>query len=74
MLTFMPCWLYQGRHRPVIRIRVEGLKAAAAAELLVNIVENWSAELESGVMLSVQSRRIGVRYLPLSDSKPEPNR
>jgi len=53
----------------VIRIRIEGLKAAAVAQLLMHLVEDWSSELESGVMLSIQRRRIGVRHLPLSDSR-----
>jgi predicted nuclease of predicted toxin-antitoxin system len=58
----------------VIRIRIEGLKAEAVAQLLIHIAEDWSSELESGVMLSVQRRRIGVRYLPVSGSRSELNR
>ena len=52
----------------VIRLRIEGLRAAAVAQLLAELLDDWSAELEAGVLLTVQPGRVRLRRLPLSSS------
>ena len=48
-----------------IRIRIEGLRAEALAELLRTILADWSSELEKGAVLTVQPGRIRFRNLPM---------
>jgi predicted nuclease of predicted toxin-antitoxin system len=50
----------------VIRIRIERLKAAAFAEILVSVLDLCRTELEDGAAVSVnEDKSIRVRRLPL---------
>lgn len=55
----------------VIRIRMEGLKAIALTRLLQRILEEWTEELEIGVLLTVQAERIRVHRLPILGRRAE---
>jgi predicted nuclease of predicted toxin-antitoxin system len=50
----------------VIRIRIEGLKAAACSALIQTILSQCEADLEQGCVVTVQDGRIRIRRLPLS--------
>lgn len=54
----------------VIRIRIEGLKHDAAAELINMVVNAIRDELDRGVMVSVEPDRVRVRDLPLVRNTP----
>jgi predicted nuclease of predicted toxin-antitoxin system len=55
-----------GADKPsVVRIRIEGLRAEPLAALLVALLAERSAELERGALLTVQSKRVRIRYLPI---------
>lgn len=49
----------------VIRLRIEGLRAAALADLLESVLSQCSADLEAGAAVTVQAKRLRVRRLPL---------
>ncbi len=49
----------------VIRIRMEGLKAWAAAEILKTVLALCIRDLENGAAVTVQERGIRVHQLPL---------
>ncbi len=49
----------------VIRIRIEGLRAKSLTELLLNVINECYKELQKGVAITVDSRRIRIRNLPL---------
>ena len=49
----------------VIRIRIEGLRAKAVAELVQIILKDWGDELEAGAALTVLPGHIRFRHLPL---------
>jgi predicted nuclease of predicted toxin-antitoxin system len=49
----------------VVRVRVEGLKAAELATLLSQVVTIAAAELEAGAAASVTAHRVRVRLLPI---------
>ncbi|OIO91340.1 MAG: hypothetical protein AUK03_11315 [Anaerolineae bacterium CG2_30_64_16] len=49
----------------VIRIRIEGLRAAALTSLLQVVLRLWGEELERGAVATVQEERIRIRRLPL---------
>jgi len=49
----------------VVRIRVEGLKGGGLASLLGQVLAVAGAEIEAGAVVSVTSRRIRVRLLPI---------
>jgi predicted nuclease of predicted toxin-antitoxin system len=49
----------------VIRIRIEGLRAEALADLLENVLKQSANELVRGAAVTVQSKRIRLRRLPL---------
>jgi predicted nuclease of predicted toxin-antitoxin system len=55
----------------VIRIRIEGLKSKAAAEVLKAVVARCARDLEEGAAVTVQERKIRVRRLPLIPSEKE---
>ncbi len=57
----------------VIRIRIEGLKGEAMANLLKNILSLCSMELEKGAAITVQENRIRIRKLPLTSNKSNVN-
>lgn len=50
----------------IIRIRIEGLKAAACAALIKTVVAQCAADIQQGSMLTVQDQRIRIRRLPLA--------
>jgi predicted nuclease of predicted toxin-antitoxin system len=49
----------------VVRIRIEGLKGDQLAAVLVQVMAAAGAELAAGAVVSVTSRRIRVRSLPI---------
>jgi predicted nuclease of predicted toxin-antitoxin system len=49
----------------VIRIRVEGLRAAAVAALIQAVVAQCEQELMQGAVVTVQEGRLRMRRLPL---------
>lgn len=49
----------------VVRIRIEGLKGGGLASLLGQVLAAAGAEIEAGAVVSVTSRRIRVRLLPI---------
>lgn len=49
----------------VIRIRVEGLRAAGLADLLKDVLEICEEDLAKGAMVSVTEKAVRVRRLPL---------
>jgi predicted nuclease of predicted toxin-antitoxin system len=55
-----------GADKPsVIRIRIEGLKAAALAKMIADVIDQCGVELQRGAMISVTEFRIRIRNLPL---------
>jgi len=55
-----------GATRPsTIRVRIEGLDAARLAELMVRVWHRISGELERGVAVTVDERKIRLRRLPI---------
>lgn len=48
-----------------IRIRMEGLRGPAAAELIAAIVSQFETDLKSGVAMIVTHGSVRVRALPL---------
>ncbi len=57
--------LSQSTYPSVIRIRIEGLYGAKAAELIQNVLTLCSDDLEHGAVVTVQPKRIRIRRLPL---------
>lgn len=49
----------------VIRIRIEGLKAAALTKLLLTVIRETESELKQGAAVTVDEDRIRLRLLPL---------
>ena len=49
----------------VIRIRIEGLGAKAAADLILLVLERCREDLDKGALVSVMEDKIRVRNLPL---------
>lgn len=49
----------------VIRIRIEGLRAKALTELLLDVINECSEELQQGAAVTVDLSRIRIRRLPL---------
>ncbi len=49
----------------VIRIREEGLKGDAVAELILRISRRFSVDLEAGCMVTYSSGKVRLRGLPL---------
>jgi len=55
-----------GAVRPsVIRMRIEGLKAAPLSALLCDVISQCENDLIAGAMVSVESDRLRVRRLPV---------
>lgn len=52
----------------VIRIRIEGLKAEAVADLLQTVLNPCAEELQRGAMVTVQEGRLRIRHLPLTSA------
>ena len=57
--------LSNAKNPSVIRIRIEGLKGEALAQLVQTILEDWQDKLTQGAIMTVQADRIRMRYLPL---------
>ncbi len=51
---------------PVIRIRIEGLRAEALLHLIQTVLAQTSAELTLGAVVTVQEGRLRLRRLPLT--------
>ena len=49
----------------VIRIRIEGLRAASLAEVLLDVLKLCKDDLSHGAMVSVTEHAVRVRRLPL---------
>ena len=49
----------------VIRVRIEGLRAAGLADLLKDVIEICGEDLGNGAMVSVTEKAVRVRRLPL---------
>ena len=57
---------FSGANLPsVVRVRIEGLKAKAFAELLLKLINEWQEQLKAGSVLTVQRGRVRFRRLPL---------
>lgn len=54
----------------VVRIRREGMKGAAVADLLLRIWPRIESELASGAMVTVTAQSIRIRRLPLGRTLP----
>lgn len=50
----------------VIRVRIEGLRAEGAAELIYKVIESCRDDLTGGCAISVQEDRIRIRKLPIA--------
>ena len=50
----------------VIRIRIEGLKGEATADLIRTVLTQCEQDLEQGAVVTVERRRIRIRKLPLT--------
>jgi predicted nuclease of predicted toxin-antitoxin system len=50
----------------VVRIREEGLKADDLAQLLHGVLDRCGEQLEKGALVSVTTRRLRIRTLPLA--------
>ncbi len=49
----------------VVRIRIEGLKAEGLVKVIDKVLEEWEEELELGAVITVDTKRIRMRRLPL---------
>lgn len=49
----------------VIRIRIERLRAQALTELLLRTISECEEELQQGAAVTIETRRIRIRHLPL---------
>nr|WP_217523124.1 DUF5615 family PIN-like protein [Pleurocapsa sp. PCC 7327] len=49
----------------VIRIRIERLRAQALTNLLLTVLDEFSEDLEQGVVVTVEPSRVRMRRLPL---------
>lgn len=55
-----------GADKPsIVSIRIEGLRAQPLAGLLRALLVERSVELEQGALLTVQPKRVRIRYLPI---------
>lgn len=58
--------LSDARQPSVVRIRIEGLKAEACADVIRRALDACSDELTAGAAVSVLPHQIRIRNLPLS--------
>lgn len=58
--------LSQAAEPSVIRIRIEGLRAAEISELLTRVLNQCADDLNAGCMITVTPLQIRVRRLPVS--------
>jgi predicted nuclease of predicted toxin-antitoxin system len=49
----------------VVRIRIEGLRAKPLAQLILALLSEREADLQKGALLTVQPRKVRIRYLPI---------
>lgn len=52
----------------VIRLRIEGLKADAIANVLHKVIQSAEEDIRNGAAVSVTASSIRIRKLPLSDT------
>ena len=57
--------LSQATYPSVIRIRIEGLYARQAADLIQTVLARCGDDLRRGAVVTVQPKRIRIRRLPL---------
>jgi predicted nuclease of predicted toxin-antitoxin system len=62
----------------VIRIRRQGLGAQAVRELVTRLLRDYEGALAEGAALSVRGHLVGIRRLPLTETRfpptePEPD-
>ena len=48
-----------------MRIRIEGLRAEPLATLLQALLEERGSELDKGALMTVQPKRVRIRFLPI---------
>lgn len=58
--------LTKARKPSVVRIRIEGLRAERFGELVQDILNRCSDDLEAGALVSVNDFQIRIRHLPIS--------
>jgi predicted nuclease of predicted toxin-antitoxin system len=49
----------------VIRLRIQGLRADATADIVRSLLDRCGAELARGAMISVTEDRVRIHYLPV---------
>lgn len=55
-----------GADKPsVVRIRIEGLRAEPLVTLLQALLEERGSELDKGALMTVQPKRVRIRFLPI---------
>jgi len=55
-----------GADKPsIVRIRIEGLQADPLATLLQALLEERGSELDKGALMTVQPKRVRIRFLPI---------
>lgn len=59
----------QSSRPSVVRIRIEGLRAGAMAELILTVLKEAGPKLEEGAAVTVTKRAIRTRRLPLGKPK-----
>jgi predicted nuclease of predicted toxin-antitoxin system len=60
-----------GETRPsAIRLRMQGQKGPEIGRLLVEIIQNRSADLAAGALVTVRAGRLRVRRLPVAGPSP----
>ena len=53
----------------VVRIRIEGLRASALANVVLNTVERCQADLRKGSLVTVTESQIRVHHLPIGSRR-----
>ena len=62
-----------GARRPsVVRIRIEGLKAERAAELIGAVLLQCKHALSNGALVTVDRTGVRIRHLPISGARRKP--
>ena len=53
----------------VVRIRIEGLKAADYLSIIKRVLAQCEEDIKLGCVISVQENQIRVRHLPIGDTR-----
>jgi predicted nuclease of predicted toxin-antitoxin system len=59
-----------GEKPSVVQIRAEDLRPEVIGKRVINALHQMKAELESGALLTIDTKRIRLRLLPLPSEKP----